>query len=30
MSCIELDTEVTVQNETDEADYGDLDGVYRR
>lgn len=30
MSCIEPDTEVTVQNETDEADYGDLDGVYRR
>lgn len=30
MSSIEPDTEVIVQNETDEADYGDLDGVYRR
>lgn len=30
MSSIEPDTEVAVQNETNEADYGDLDGVYRR
>ena len=30
MSSIEPDTEVAVQNETDETDYGDLDGVYRR
>ena len=30
MSSIEPDTEVAVQNETNEADYGDLDGVYSR